>query len=81
MNEFFKRNLWGIIIIIAGIIGSYAVNSFKISDLDTRTTANTAAIEIMKANNTEQLVKLASVQTTLEYMSKQLDGINKKLFN
>lgn len=75
MNEFFKRN--AVALVSAGIVfaSSYAVNNFKLDDLQARQDRQGIAIQALQSDNTTFKVQIGQLQKDVEYIKSGVDDI------
>lgn len=78
MNDWLRQNAWALAIGAITLASSYAVYGYKISDLETATAANAAAISAEQnstvTNNLQVQVALAKLQTDMDYIKQRLGG-------
>lgn len=79
--DWIRKNVWVLIVTAAGIVSSYAVYGYKVSDLQNQVDFTRQQVTLLQNSNTEQLVTLAQIQKDIEYMKLQLTQISQDLKN
>lgn len=75
--DWFKKNAWVLIVTAAGIVSSYAVYGYKISQLEQQVNFNQQQIHVLQSSNTDQLITLAEIKKDLEYMKVEISKISR----
>lgn len=75
MNDWFKNNLWAILIAIAGVVSSYSLQGYRIDTLESDVNESQAQIQVLNAQQVTQQVQFAQLSVDITYIKQSLDRL------
>ena len=75
MNEWFKNNLWAIVIATAGVVSSFSIQGYRLDSLEQEVRENEAEVEVLKAQQITQQVQFAQMAVDITYIKQSLDRL------
>lgn len=73
--DFLFRNAWALILVVASVVGQWAVFGVRLDNLEDRVSANAEAIEAPQDQANATALDIAQIQKDIEYMRMKLDRI------
>lgn len=77
MQKFIQENSVTLIIAIIGVVSTYSLYGYRISDLEKQTAANQAAIAALNTQQNQINVQLGQIQVDLTYIKASIDRLIK----